>query len=1217
MQSARAAGDDADATTDTDPGATVNASDVNGLLNNNSSTHTITIDSDSGPITLGTQDTTDAITFTTVIASRTAIYNITNSGSDNTVTFAGDLETEDNENLTLNATNTTTLFTGDVQVDTGTATFNIGSGASTLSTTFDTAVAADNSIDMSINASAAADTITLNITNSDGTSGNQITFLQAIGGGSATTAIDTLNIQSGAKATFDGSVRADRIAVSTAQTTTFNDSVTGNINLNTDSIITLGDGGSITGNLDNLSGSDNAGTLDIADQTSGPITVITGTIGTTNSLKAVNANSVSNTVTFGGDVNATTITVTGAADTDETAFQGNLTGAVVIDTAGLVTLSGDKNITGSITTNANGQGLITFDTATADIELVSGAVGTDGGNALKQVTVNTGAGVTSSFGDTVNSGTLSVAGTGTVLFNDDITTSNKLNLTGDATASVASNKKIVGNVDASANQGTLQFSTTTANTTLVSGTVGASNSLSNVNTNVASGVTATLAGAVDATTLLNSGAGTLAASDEVTANVNLSAGGTFSLAATKSVAGNIDNTSGSDGSGTLSIGAIGGNLTVVSGTIGATNSLAQITVNTTGGEAAFGSTVEAANFNATGTGTTAFNGGATLTNLTASGDVTSGSATLDINGTLAMNGSDLIVGTGGATLSGTSITADNITLSAGKDITFDGTAVQSVTGLIDGGGAVNIDNNQTVTFQNALGSGSQLGMITIGSSRVAKFNSTVSAASLELSGEIQVENTITLAGDLNLNTATLTVGSGFTAGDTIFVVNDVVTTGTTTLDVSTDLGVGTYKLFDSTIDATADIANIDAGSSILLSRELVANGTDVDLVVANRTVESIQSELGVTASEANILLIASDAIATGNDTLLANLISAVNTGGATATKAVKSLSIQRENMDAIVNIGTNLGVQVFRITSDRLSAVRSNATASANVLADSSMEKPAAKNSAWIKAFGSLADQQSTSSNESYDADTAGATFGYDFKLSDYSRLGASFTYAYSDIQGGGAGEASSQIDSYQANLYGDYSKDQYFIEGSLGFAFNTVDTSRTIDFLGTDTIASADYNSQQIMANLQGGVELKYGSAVVTPTAGLSYIHLMTDTYTETGAGGLNQRVDIKNMNMLLGSVGAKIHTQIKTNGGYLIPELRGGISYNFIGDSSVATAQFTGGGSAFTVEGQDPERLGANIGFGINYDLGDWIVGASYDADIKRNYLAHAAVLKARYKF
>lgn len=1218
VRSAFAAGDDANATTDTNPGATVNASDPNGLLNDNSSTHTITIDSNGGPITLGTQDVTDAITFTSTIASRTAIYNITHSGANNGVTFAGDLETEGDENLILNTTNTTTVFTGDVQLDIGSAALNIGAGSSTLSTTFDTAVAANNSIDMSINTSAAADIITLNVTNSDGTSGNQITFLQAIGGGSATTAIDTLNIQSGAKATFDETVRAGNISINTTETITFNNTVTGDINLNTDNTISLGDGGSISGNADNLTGGDNAGTLDFADQTSGPVEVVTGTIGATNSLKAINTNSTSNTIAFGDNVNATTITLTGVGDTDETAFQGDVTGAIVIDTAGLVTLSGDKNITGSISTNTNGQGLVTFDTATANIELVSGAVGTDGGNALKQVMVNTGAGFTSSFGSTVNSATININGTGTTSFSEDVTSSNKLNFTGDATVLISSNKKIAGNVDASSNQGTLRFSTTTANTTLVSGAVGTTNALSAIETTVASGITATFTGTVNTTTLSNNGTGTLAASEDVTGNINLSAGGTFSIAASKALTGNIDNTSGADGSGILSIGAVGGNLTVISGTIGATNSLAQVTINTTGGEAAFSGAVKVVNFTATGSGTTALNGGGTITNLTASGDVTSGSSLLDLNGTMAMSGSDLIIGTGDATLSGSVITAANITLASGKDITFDGAVAQSVTALIDGGGAVTIDNSQTVTFQNALGSNAQLGAITVGSNRIAKLKNTVSAASLNVTGEIQLENTITVAGALNLNAATLTIGSSFTPGDTIFIVNDVVTSGTTTLDVSTDLGAGTYKLFDSTVDATTDIANIDAGSSILLSRELVANGTDVDLVVANRTVASIQSELGVTASEASILLIAGDAIATGNDTLLANLRSAVNTGGTTAAKAVKSLSIQRENMDAIVNIGTNLGVQVFRLTSDRLSAIRNTSTASASVVTDSKMlDTPAAKNSAWLKAFGSLADQRNTSSNESYDANTAGTTFGYDFKLSDYSRLGASFTYAYSDVQGGGAGESSSQIDSYQASVYGDYTKNQYFIEGSLGFAFNSVDTSRTIDFLGTDTIASAAYNSQQIMAAVQAGTELKYGTAIVTPTAGLSYIHLMTDEYTETGAAGLNQQVDIKNMNILLGTIGAKVHTQLKMNGGYLIPEIRGGISFDFIGDSSVATAQFTGGGAAFTVEGQNPERLGANIGFGIDYDQGDWIIGAGYDADIKNNYLSHSAQVKARLRF
>ncbi|WP_025900165.1 autotransporter outer membrane beta-barrel domain-containing protein [Sneathiella glossodoripedis] len=1200
LQFAHAAVNDADASTDTNNGATVTSTDTNGLLNDDAIDHIITIDSAAGAITLGVTATTDAITFNSQAGVQTATYNVTTSGTNNSVTFAGDVHVKGNENIEINVTNTTTIFQGDVQVSTGSTTITIGNGSSNLTTTFDTATAGSNSIDATINANAAGDIVMLQISNTDGTATNEIVFEQNVGGVTSTTTIDNIQIATGANATFNGTVLAGTISHQSTGETTFNDTVTGNINITADGTITLEDTAAVTGNIDNTSGTDGVGTLSVEDQVTGAITAVSGNIGATNSLKEVNVNSTSNAVTFGGTVNAATINLTGAADTDETIFQDDVTGAIVINTTGLATFEADKKLVGSITTNTDGQGLVEFETATTDTTLVSGAVGTSGGNALKEVIVNSGVGVTSTFGSTVDANAVTINGTGVVAFTDDVTASTGVSFGGDASVTFTANKKVIGNVDATANQGTLIFSPTTEATVLVSGDVGGTNALSEVRTSVATGITATLAGDVNADTVRNNGLGTLGLSGDVTGDLELSAGGIMALAATKTLTGNIDNTSGSDGSGTFTAGAIGGNLTVVSGTIGATNSLAQVTVDTTGGAATFSGAVNATNITATGTGTTVLGNGGNIENITASGDFSSGASVLNIGGDVTITGGSLLAGAGG--------------------LDFDGTAAQTISGEVDGTNALTISNAHAsgVTFEDAAGSTTALGAITIGSGSLGNFESTVSAASIDLDGEIEVNDTVTLSGNIDINNATITLGTDIGNSDTAFVVADVTSSGTSTIRVSRSFTSGTIVVFDSAADASSDLANLTVQDTALVDYSLSANGNDIELSAVAKSLTSTAAELGISMQEARSLVNAELAIASGNDALLTNFSAALNAGGAAAKKAAQSAGTQPDTLGASTNITISLGNRAIGISSERLSSQRDSGPVQSEMARGFSAGSNPANKNAWIKTFGSYGEQDDESSVDGYDATTYGVSFGYDKRIADEYRLGASFTYSATDVDGNGAGESKNDISSYQGTIYGDFTSKNYYAEAAIGFAYNSHEASRVIDFLGTDTTASADYDSYQFTASMQTGFPIKLNSvAYFTPTAGLAWTYLSTDSYTETGAGGLNQRVDIDDMHVLLGTLGGRFHTHIKTARGFLVPEIRGGVSYDFIGDSAVATATYTGGGSAYKVESQDPDQFGANIGLGLTYDSGSWLLGGSYDADIKSSYLSHSAKLKATLRF
>ncbi|MEH6476928.1 MAG: hypothetical protein V7727_14645, partial [Sneathiella sp.] len=331
-----------------------------------------------------------------------------------------------------------------------------------------------------------------------------------------------------------------------------------------------------------------------------PSVTVTEASGATALTLTVTTSGVANGVIFADDIDTNghaddTIVIN--VTTDDVTFQGNIQSTVGTTAADINLGSGGADPTLMMTVDTlNNENLIieaTIDAVDAADDITLAVVNTDSGNpntvtfsnaiggdqAIDELILGTD--TTTVFNGTVGADTITINSTNTVQFNEDVTAATAVDFIGAATVTVAADKKIVGNVDASGGSvGTLTFAETTVDTTLVSGTVGGTTAITALNVNVATGITATLAGDVDATTTTFSGVGTLALGGDTTGDVDLVADSTVSVAATKKIIGNVDNTSGGDGSGTLAIGAIGGNVTVVSGTTGATNSMKSVTVDT-------------------------------------------------------------------------------------------------------------------------------------------------------------------------------------------------------------------------------------------------------------------------------------------------------------------------------------------------------------------------------------------------------------------------------------------------------------------------------------------------------------------------------------------------------------------------------------------------------------------------------------------------------------
>jgi outer membrane autotransporter protein len=971
------------------------------------------------------------------------------------------------------------------------------------------------------------------------------------------------------------------------------------------------------------------------------------------------------------DLGTGTITLTGDADT--------LTGDA--DDTSILLVSGAANqmITGAVISTTDDTGSSVVINNGANTVTFASAVGAAGGDGIEILTVGDAtAGGQAVFSDVVNAAAITVggataassadfngnvegatvaltaAGAGAVSANfaGDVAGTTALTKSGanDATATYdgAAAQTITGVITAANDGDGIVAVTNTGGIVTFDGNIGAvaGNAVGSVT--VASGSTIDIDGDVSADTITGGGTINVSGTAEVETATDLGAAGT---AFTISVDAGQTLTTDAEADGTVfaEVTLDGAGSTLVLGGANETNLTGNVVAGADGEgvltvAGADGVTTITGNIGTTAADIDTLNGGANGVNVignTYAETITGAAGVLNFDGNVAA-ATSITAGAGDITVTG-DVTSASIVLDTGDDLTTDGTGAQTITGAIttgtDGGGAISNTNAAgLVTFASAIGvnGANNVGTITLANDSKTVFSETVDAGDLVLgTGEVTIEKAVNLTADgagtgilTTANGSTVNLGSTFVDGTTaITAAGDSTATldqtaGAVTLNMSSAFTSGTVTLYDSgtALDA-ADLAAFTVNDSALVNYTLVAaDGTnDIAVTAAAKAAADAAAELGTTADSASALLNANaGAIASGDTTVLSAISSSLNAGGAEAKKAAEQIGIQADTLGAGTTAMISTGSQALGAASTRLASNRSGAQYASAGQTGFAAGDGSADSSFWFKPFGNLVSQDSKGGVSGYDADTYGLAVGADTAVSDDVTVGAFVAYSSTDVDGDGAGNSNVDINSYQVSLYADYTQADYYVEGMVGYARNDSDTTRSINFGGLSRTAVGTYDSDQYMARVNAGMPINVeGNTFITPMAGLAYTHVSADSYTETGAGNLNLNVASDDVNSLVASLGAKLHTNIRHNNGMLVPSAKLGVTYDVAGDEAEATGTYTGGGAAFNVKGAEVEELGGNAGLGLAYDGGAWSLRTNYDAEFKSDYMGHSGTVEVRFNF
>jgi outer membrane autotransporter protein len=270
----------------------------------------------------------------------------------------------------------------------------------------------------------------------------------------------------------------------------------------------------------------------------------------------------------------------------------------------------------------------------------------------------------------------------------------------------------------------------------------------------------------------------------------------------------------------------------------------------------------------------------------------------------------------------------------------------------------------------------------------------------------------------------------------------------------------------------------------------------------------------------------------------------------------------------------------------------------------------------WGQLFGSAAHQRTREGFQGFDTVAGGAAIGAD--TSGWFRkavVGASLSYGRANADPRDPLLAETDINSYQLTLYGDYDLgNRVYLRGMLGYAYSDNDTKRQVSGL----TARGDYHAGEFTALAKTGHAFKYGSAALTPSWLVRWVHYDPSTYTETGAGADNLHVVQSSMDIVeTGPAFDATWKKRNSDGSWLVPSAHAGYRYDLIGDK--IETQYSGGCcGAFSAVGPSPARSRFNVGTSLTwYTTSTWEFKAGYDFDYRKDYGAHTGLLRGAFRY
>ncbi len=270
----------------------------------------------------------------------------------------------------------------------------------------------------------------------------------------------------------------------------------------------------------------------------------------------------------------------------------------------------------------------------------------------------------------------------------------------------------------------------------------------------------------------------------------------------------------------------------------------------------------------------------------------------------------------------------------------------------------------------------------------------------------------------------------------------------------------------------------------------------------------------------------------------------------------------------------------------------------------------------WGTAYGGSEETGGDPAVGSHDttADVWGLVGGLSYHVDDTLvgfGLGGGWSH-FSLSDGLGSGSAN----TFNAGLYGRQGFGNAYVSGALAYGFNDVDTQRTV----FGDVLNADFDANSYSGRAEAGYRFEAPVAAIAPYAAFQATAYHLPGYSETSSGSpFALHYDSDTTTATRVELGARLeHALALSDGGLLTLTGRAAWAINGGTDRNVGAAFQSLPGTAFTIDGAEPDRNALLLDAGAGYRAPSGIfAAATFEGEFSGNVKSYAGKVKVGYSW
>jgi outer membrane autotransporter protein len=255
-----------------------------------------------------------------------------------------------------------------------------------------------------------------------------------------------------------------------------------------------------------------------------------------------------------------------------------------------------------------------------------------------------------------------------------------------------------------------------------------------------------------------------------------------------------------------------------------------------------------------------------------------------------------------------------------------------------------------------------------------------------------------------------------------------------------------------------------------------------------------------------------------------------------------------------------------------------------------------ARGQVWIQGARADGDYDEVDGYTDFDTDSNIVALGYDVRLDERLIVGGTLGYAKTDVDMDKA-RGESDIKAWSGGAYASWFTDKAYLEGGISYARQSFDNDRKVVVGAIKRTATSDHDGDVWMGFLGSGYQAEFDGWSVEPYGSLYYFNAQEDSFRETGADSMNQKIDDRDTEALVGEVGARVGRQKKLGKGTLDWHASLGLNHDFdIDDARISYSYAGAPGDSFRIDDRDLDNNSAVFGAGVSYTRGSSTISLDY---------------------